>query len=273
MKIQSFLILSLMMLLLSACTTQAQDGIYPAQPMEMELDAGEYFGELNGAFVLLDSGKNVIYRYNPEGCSRGLLPASSFKIANSLIGLETGVILGADHLREWDGTTYPVPSWNQDHTLETAIQNSVVWYYQAVAREIGPEKMSEWVKRINYGNGDIGGGIDQFWLIGALRISADEQIEFLQGFYLEELGFSTRSYQIVKDILVLDSDLPGVLRGKTGSTVMEDGTSIGWFVGYLEVEDGPLFFALNLVGPQPEINGVLAKQLTLNLFSAKPWEE
>ena len=88
------------------------------------------------------------------------------------------------------GTIAPFTSWWQDHTLRTALKNSVLWYYRELALGVGAERMKEYVTKLNYGNRDTSGGIDRFWLNTTLKISADEQVEFLKALYKEELPFS-----------------------------------------------------------------------------------
>jgi len=192
------------------CTgTQSQP--IPAPPSAAATPAAEANPELEkysqgftGAFVLYDLGGNRITRYNPARCATRFLPASTFKIMNSLIGLETGVIPDEDYVIKWDGTRYDISAWNQDHTLKTAIRNSAVWYYQELARRVGKERMQHYVDVAGYGNQDISGQIDTFWLEGGLRISAEEQVGFLKRLYESDLPFSRRSMDIVKDILVLE---------------------------------------------------------------------
>ena len=164
--------------------------IGPASEVKPELEV--FFGGFKGAFVLYDLNSNQYTRYNPERCAEPFIPASTFKIMNSLIGLDTGVIPDENYVIKWDGTQNVIPSWNQDHTLKTAIQNSVVWYYQELARRVGKEKMQYYVDAAHYGNQNISGQIDTFWLEGGLRISADEQVEFLKRLYKGDLPFSQR---------------------------------------------------------------------------------
>jgi beta-lactamase class D len=220
--------------------------VAPATPVsEVKPELGKYFQGLTGAFVLYDlSGQRTI-RYNPERCAARFLPASTFKIMNSLIGLETGVIPDEDYVIKWDGTQYDIPAWNQDHTLKTAIQNSVVWYYQELARRVGQERMQHYVDAAGYGNQDISGRIDTFWLEGGLRISAEEQVGFLKRLYENDLPFSQRSMDIVKDILVLEKTGSYQLSGKTGS-VQRVAPHVGWFVGYLEGGGKVYIFATNV---------------------------
>jgi len=217
----------------------------PASEVRPELKSN--FQGFTGAFVLYDLNLKRYIRYNPERCAERFIPASTFKIMNSLIGLETGIIPDADYVIKWDGTKYDIPAWNQDHTLRTAIQNSVVWYYQELARRVGEKKMQEYVDAAHYGNQDISGKIDTFWLEGGLRISAEEQVEFLKRLYKGELPFSQRSMNIVKEILVLEKTETSQLSGKTGSA-QRVSPPASWFVGYLETKGNVYFFATNIEG-------------------------
>jgi beta-lactamase class D len=233
----------------------------PASEVRPELKSN--FQGFTGAFVLYDLNLKRYIRYNPERCAERFIPASTFKIMNSLIGLETGVIPDADYVIKWDGTKYDIPAWNQDHTLRTAIQNSVVWYYQELARRVGEKRMQEYVDAARYGNQDISGKIDTFWLEGGLRISAEEQVEFLKRLYKGELPFSQRSMNIVKEILVLEKTETYQLSGKTGS-----GQRItpheSWFVGYLETKGNVYFFATNIEGSDG--SGDKAREIAQNIL-------
>jgi beta-lactamase class D len=257
---KTFLIL--LCLCLAACV--------PANPTpstETKPELESYFQGHKGAFVLFDQKANRYTRYNPERCAEGFLPASTFKILNALIGLETGVIPDENYVIKWDGTPYPIPEWNQDHTLESAIKYSVVWYFQVLARQVGPDRMKHYVEAANYGNKDIGGDIDYFWLDGNLRISADQQVDFLKRFYANDLPFSERSLRIVKSLLVLDQTDGFTLSGKTGSVVRAE-IYQGWFVGYLETRDNAYFFATNMESTNPDglANGATARQISLDIL-------
>jgi len=267
-----FLTACLLGVVLSTCTGAAtpvrqSPPAATAATNEVKPELEKFFPQSEGAFVLYDRNQNRYTRYHPERCAERFLPASTFKIMNSLIGLETGVIADKDYVIHWNGTPYPVPSWNQDHTLKTAIQNSVVWYYQELARRVGKEKMQAYVDAAHYGNQDISGAIDAFWLDGGLRISADEQVAFLQRLYQDDLPFSTRSMSIVKEILVQEKTATYQLSGKTGSTQRAQ-LHLGWFVGYLEREGNVYFFATNLNSSDPDgiANGETARKISLNIL-------
>jgi beta-lactamase class D len=232
-------------------------------------DLAPFFDGRPGAFVRYDLSRDRYIRYNPSRCAERFLPASTFKLLNSLIGLETGVIPDENYLIPWDGTHYDVPAWNQDHTMKSAIQNSVVWYYQELARRVGTQKMQAYVDAAGYGNQDISGRIDSFWLDGGLRISADEQVAFLKRLYQNELPFSQRSMDIVKSIIVMDQTPSYTISGKTGSAQTLE-LQTGWFVGYLETGVDVYFFATNLesTGPDGIANGTEAKKITTQILQA-----
>jgi beta-lactamase class D len=213
----------------------------------------KYFQNTEGAFVLYDLKNDRYLRYNELRCRERFSPFSTFKIPNSLIGLETGVIKDAEFVIPWDSQKYPAqdsltPEWNRDQTLRSAIKYSVVWYYRELAMRVGERQMKEWVTKLGYGNKDTSGGIDHFWLESSLRVSADEQIEFLKKLYREQLPVSKRSIEIVKDILTLEKAADYKLSGKTGGGPLAEGKYFGWFVGYLEAKDDVYFFAINLEG-------------------------
>jgi beta-lactamase class D len=226
-------------------------------------DLSHYFKETDGAFVLYDLHHNRYLRYNEVRCRQRFSPYSTFKIPNSLIGLETKVITDAEYLMRWEAKKFPESSgwteqprvnWKQDQTLRSAMKYSVLWYYRELSKRVGLRKTKEFVTAFDYGNHDVLGGVDNprlyqaFWLNSSLRISADEQIEFLKKFYGGKLPVSARTTAIVKDILVLEKTSGYTLSGKTGSGTLASGKSFGWFVGYVETKDNVYFFATNIEG-------------------------
>jgi beta-lactamase class D len=261
----------LLIVILSGCTGSTATPLPAAtpapteSPLEEGLGLETYFNGFTGAFVFYDLKKDQYIRYHPEQCAERLLPASTFKIMNSLIGLETGVIPDENYVIKWDGTHYEIDSWNQDHTLRTAMQNSVVWYYQELARRVGKETIKQYIDAVGYGNRDISGENGPFWLNGALQISADEQVEFLKRLYQGNLPFSERSMTIVQEIMLLDKTEQYQLSGKTGSGMVDD-LYIGWFVGFLEEENNVYIFATNLQSTSPDARGSAAKDITIQIL-------
>jgi beta-lactamase class D len=215
------------------------------------VDFQRHFRELGvkGSILIYDSQQNRTYQHNPRRNATAFLPASTFKILNSLIALETKVIADESSVLNWDGVKREVPEWNQDLNMKKAMKTSAVWFYQILARRIGHERMQKWVTQVGYGNQKIGGkeDIDKFWLEGQLRITPQQQIKFLRRLYQNDLPFSKRSLSIVKNMMVNGQTLDFTIRGKTG--LAGDGKvtpQIGWYVGYLEQNDNVYFFATNI---------------------------
>jgi beta-lactamase class D len=220
-------------------------------------DLSSIFKDTKGAFVLYDLKNNRYVRYNENRCRERFSPKSTFKIPNSLIGLETGVIRDADFVIQWDRekyppqsdwSQYPLNNWPKDQTLRSAFKYSVLWYYKELALRAGERQIKKYVTTFDYGNKDTSGRVDNFWLNNRLKISADEQVEFLKAFFAERLPVSQRSTRIVKDILVFEKTPAYTLSAKTGGGPIADGIYIGWFVGYLETKGNVYFFATNIEG-------------------------
>lgn len=238
-----------------------------AQNVKERTDFKKYFDEYghNGCFVLYDLNKDQYIKFNPERCTEQFIPASTFKIFNSLVGLETGAVKDENEIMKWDGEKRFYDAWNQDLNMNDAFKYSAVWFYQELARRVGEEKMQHYININHYGNEDISGGIDKFWLDGGIRISADEQIEFLKRIYKNEVKFSQRSIDILKRIMIYEQNDDYIIRAKTGWAIrVKD--QVGWFVGYVEKNDNVYFFALNVESKNPEEGFVSRKEITFKIL-------
>lgn len=196
-----------------------------------------------GTLLIRRLGDGREWVHDPSRAGTPLLPASTFKIANAAIALETGVVTGADELFPWDGRQRELEAWNRDLTLGEAMATSAVPVYQEVARRVGSERMAEWLQRLDYGNGDIGGGLERFWLDGALRISAREQVDFLERLLTGDLPLSQRTLDELTTMLRLDGGDGWALYGKTGWASAVD---LGWWVGWTVQGEERYGFALNM---------------------------
>ena len=205
-----------------------------------------------GCFILYDLKRDRYIRYNSQHCQKRFIPASTFKIFNSLVALETKAIADENTVISWDGVSnQSFPAWNQDQNMRTAFTRSVVWFYQDLARRIGKERMTKYIQAASYGNQDIEDKIDTFWLNGKLRISPEEQIKFLVRLYKEDLPFSPAVMQTVKDVMVIERQDNYTLRGKTGwGQDVDSMKNIGWYVGYLERDNNVYFYALNMINQE-----------------------
>jgi beta-lactamase class D len=240
----------------------------PARAADVTQDLAAQFPGFRAAFVLRDVAAGRTVRHDPALAGERTSPCSTFKIPNSIIGLETGVVPNASFVLPWDGVPRPIPEWNRDHDLRSAIRYSVVWYYQELARRVGPERMQKWVSKLRYGNEDTSAGVDRFWLGSSLRVSPDEQVDFLARLHAGALPVSARSVAIVEDILVQDPPGPGIAyRGKTGSC-SDPGAKDphGWWVGSVEKEGRLFVYAALIVGPGA--SGMLCRPMAEKALAA-----
>jgi len=172
-----------------------------------------------------------------------------------MIALETGAVENDETVLPWDGRKYSVEEWNRDNTLRSAIRVSCLPCFQAIARKVGPERMKDWVTKLDYGNHDTSGPVDQFWLTGGLRITPLQQIDFLRRFDAGKLPISKRTAETVRDIIVLDVGQNYVLRGKTGLNQPPDFPELAaWFVGWLELGERRVFFATIINGHAKDVD-------------------
>jgi len=213
------------------------------QNFEIRDDFKKYYDKFSveGSFVLYNQKQDKYIFYNKEQSKQTFTPASTFKICNSLIGLETGVIKNENFVIPWDSVVRQNSNWNTNHDLKTAFKNSTVWYYQELARRVGGQQMKYWLEKVNYGNADTTGGLDKFWLSGGLRISPEQQIDFLKRLHDNQLPFSQRSVDIVKNIMIATDTLDYVVRAKTGWGG-QDNKDVGWYIGYIETKDNVYYF-------------------------------
>lgn len=217
----------------------------------MTVDQKPFTG-YSAAFVLVDRSTGEVVDLDPKLSRRRLPPCSTFKIYNTLIGLELGLIKSADApWYTWDGVTRSIEGWNKDLTLREAFRVSAVPAYQILARQIGEERMKSYIDRLDYGTKDISAGIDIFWLDRSdkdpIAISATEQVALLGRLLDGKLPFSPQNVAVLKDIMTALKTEKGTLYGKTGSAMNAEGKgTIGWYVGFLESNGDVFTFACNI---------------------------
>ncbi len=208
----------------------------------------------DGAIVVYDERRATWHRFAPARCAERHRPASTFKIFNTMAGVEAGVVPDATFALKWDGKRRMIEDWNQDLDLAKAFRVSAVWFYQAIARGVGADRMRTYLARERYGNADMRGGLDAFWLTGALAISPDEQVAFLRRLRHEQLGFPVRAQRLVKSIMVNAHTDAGTVYGKTGWVQRSaPGPEVGWWVGFVETPRGAHDFALKIATHDPKI--------------------
>ncbi|MCC6633904.1 MAG: class D beta-lactamase [Chitinophagaceae bacterium] len=211
----------------------------------------KYFKENNvkGTFGVFDNNKGDFTIYNLSRYKdSAYLPASTFKIVNALIGLQTGVITNEKMIIKWDGKVRNIAEWNKDLTMEEAFKVSAVPYFQEVARRIGKDTMQIWLDSLGYGTKKIKSSIDTFWLDNSLKITSDEQLGLVKKLYFNQLPFSKTTHEKVKETMLQEKNANYILAYKTGWGTTENGNALGWVVGWIEENKHPHFFVLNIEG-------------------------
>lgn len=212
----------------------------------------KYFDDakLTGCFGMFDNGQGHFTIYNLKRYrDSAYLPASTFKIVNSLIGIQTGRVKDSSTIIPWDGITRPIKEWNQDLTMMQAFHVSCVPWYQELARRIGKDTMQHWLDTLGYAASKgkaVIRQIDTFWLDNSIKITADEELGLVKRLYFEQLPFYTRTQKMVKSMMVQESNSNYILSYKTGWGHRENGNTLGWLVGWIEENRHPYFFVLQV---------------------------
>ena len=230
--------------------------LYSCSPNNVKIDHNlkHFFDDyhVNGTFALFDNGTGQFTIYNLKRYrDSSYLPASTFKIVNALIGLQTGKITNDSMVIKWDGIERPVKEWNKDLTMYEAFRVSAVPYFQEVARRIGKDTMQTWLDSLSYGTKKIKTRIDTFWLDNSLKIKPDEELGLVKKLYFSQLPFFDTYQGMVKRAMLFEDDANYKLSYKTGWGRMEQGNQLAWVVGWIEENKHPYFFVLNFESADP----------------------
>ena len=231
----------------------------------------KYFDEhqVEGTFALLDNGTNEFKVYNlPRFRDSSYLPASTFKIINSLIGLQTGKIVNDSMIINWDGIDRGRSECNRDMNMYDAFRISCPPWYMELARRIGKDTMQTWLDSLGYGkkeNGqfEIKENLDTFWLDNSVKITPDEQLGLVKKLYFNQLPFHRVNQEIVKNAMLFENNANYKLSYKTGWGTRENGNQLGWIIGWIEENRHPYFFVMNIESPDKSIDmaGIRIKML------------
>jgi beta-lactamase class D len=239
------------------CSNSKKEQEEPQQKTSFSVEPN--FGEIldsakvQGAILVYAAEDDKFYSNDFEWSKQGSLPASTFKIANSIIGLETGVVEGDSTIFKWDGQPKALKVWEQDLRFREAFHYSCVPCYQQIARRVGYERMTAYIQKLDYGNIQFDSSlIDRFWLEGESTITPFQQIDFLQRFYNAQLPIKERTHSIMKKLMVMEENEQYKISGKTGWAI-RNGNNRGWFVGYVETNEQVYFFATNII-PKEQFN-------------------
>ena len=234
-----------------------------------DTDIANLFKEknLDGTLVISSLDGKQVYTHNDQRARSRFVPASTFKLPNTLIALEEAAITDEKVIVIWDGTDKGLPAWNTDQSLETAFSTSCIWFYQEMAKRVGKDKYTSYMEKLHYGNGKIGPEITNFWLEGDLRISAMGQIDFLKNVYTRASPFRSSSYDLLRKLMVVEETPSYVLRAKTG-WAQGIVPQVGWYVGYVEAGGQVWFFAANMEIGKPE-DSALRQEITMKALRLK----
>lgn len=244
-KYFAFTVLAIISIGLSSCSMNN---------VEQDDSLKKYFDEnkVNGSFALFDNGRGKFVIYNLKRDTTRMLPASTFKIVNALIALQTGVVTTDSTIIKWDGVQRNMSNWNQDLSLAQAFRYSSVPHFQEIARRVGRDTMQKWIDSLKYGNMKIGPAIDSFWLDNSLRISPDEELGLVKKLYFDQLPFRKGVQKAVKDMMLQEDNSNYTISYKTGWGFNDENHAVGWVVGWIEENRHPYFFVLNIEAADPE---------------------
>lgn len=242
--------------ILASCSLKAQSirmhNNGTSDSVSIRTDFNKYFRDCNvqGSIAIYDDSHQKWILSDSSDVFKEALPASSFKIINLLIALETGVVRDENEVYKWNGQVDTAlygyrPEIYRDMTVQDAFRESAVWVFLDMAKKIGKENYQYYLKTCNYGNQNLSETGDDFWNFGLLGISPVNQVSFLRSMYAEKLPFSNRNIDIVKRVLINEQNENYTLSAKTGWT-RQGGINTGWWVGYVETQAGVIFFATRL---------------------------
>jgi Beta-lactamase class D len=202
--------------------------------------------KVDGSILIYNQNENSYIGYDLERCNIAFCPASTFKIPNTLIALESGIFT-TDFVFKWNGEKRSYSGWEKDMTIKEAFKVSAVPVYQEISRQVGFEKMKYYTQLFNYGNLDINAeNIDKFWLEGKSDITQFQQIYFIQKLYNLQLPISENAMKLTKEIMLHETTDNYKISGKTGWAGRQN-ESVTWFVGFIETNDNVYIFATNVV--------------------------
>jgi beta-lactamase class D len=254
---RKFLIPAVVLILLQACSPNNVN-------IDNNLQAFFDSNKVQGTFGMFNNGSGTFTVYNmPRFKDSAFSPASTFKILNTLIGLETGRIPNDSFVCKWDGQQRMLDSWEKDMTYYEAFRLSCVPCYQELARRIGQDTMQKYLDTLFAGTQKITTSIDQFWLDNSMKVSCDQQLGLMKKLYFGQLPFQDRSMRIVRNMMLFENTDKYTLSYKTGLGVKENGNSVAWVVGWIEENKHPYFFVLNLESADKKMEEMVAVRMNI----------
>ncbi|HEG7144916.1 TPA: beta-lactam sensor/signal transducer BlaR1 [Staphylococcus aureus] len=222
----------------------------PLQSDYQILDESKNFGSNSGSFVMYSMKKDKYYIYNEKESRKRYSPDSTYKIYLALFGLDRHIISDKNSRMSWNHNHYPFDSWNKDQDLNTAIQNSVNWYFERISNQLSKNYTSDQLKQLNYGNKNLG-SYKAYWLEDSLKISNLEQVIVLKNMMEQNNHFSKNEKKQLSSSLLIRKNENYELYGKTGTGIVNGKYNNGWFVGYVITNHDKYYFATHLSDGNP----------------------
>lgn len=217
----------------------------PLQSDYQILDESKNFGSNSGSFVMYSMKKDKYYIYNEKESRKRYSPDSTYKIYLALFGLDRHIISDKNSRMSWNHNHYPFDSWNKDQDLNTAIQNSVNWYFERISNQLSKNYTSDQLKQLNYGNKNLG-SYKAYWLEDSLKISNLEQVIVLKNMMEQNNHFSKNEKKHLSSSLLIRKNENYELYGKTGTGIVNGKYNNGWFVGYVITNHDKYYFSTHL---------------------------
>lgn len=277
-KILCFILLTTLVISLLGCGSDKKvksnkvDDPNTTNEISQDIDYSQYFNGIEGCAVLYDNQNKIYYLYNQELCNVQSSPCSTFKIISTLMGLKNGVISSEDSKMNYNGTIYPIETWNKNLTLKDAFKNSCVWYYRQVIDQVGKEEVQKELNLLKYGNCDISKwngsleapfpDVNGFWLDSSLKISALEQVNILRNIFEGNTEYSQNNINLLKNIMLTEETDNLHVYGKTGTGKLGSGK----FVGFCEKGSERYYFAIYLDDQNEQVSGKIAKDIAMEII-------
>jgi len=231
-------------------------------------DLSPYFTGYDGSFVLFDEEHAQYTIYNRKESQQRTSPDSTYKIYSALFALESGALTADSTQQGWDGKHYPYSEWNRDQTLQSAMRDSVNWYFQKLDEKTGRKQLETYFHKMKYGNKNLSGNLEDYWLESTLKISPIEQVQLLRGMDQNVYGFKEENIETVKQAMLMDEQ-DGRLYGKTGTGTINGKDEKGWFVGLIERDGHSYYFAINLQSDKQQADGRKALEIAKQILHDK----
>lgn len=232
-------------------------------------DLSAYFKGYKGSFVLYDADNSHFQIYNRILSEQRISPDSTYKIYSGLFALESNAIAINNSEQYWNGKSNPFKEWDKDHNLTSAMRNSVNWYFQNLDQEVGDKRLQAYFDKVNYGNKDLSGGLDTYWMESSLKISPIEQVLLLQELSENKFGFKAENVEAIKEAMLIDDQQDKQLYGKTGTGTINGNNVNGWFIGFVKKEGHSYYFAINIQNQGTEASGSKAMEIAKQILKDK----